>query len=155
MSSGYMRRKQRVEYPVSAGGVVYRTDGDEVEVAICGRSSPRIWGLPKGTPDPGETREQTALREVTEETGLQVEIEAFIDSIDYWFVRPSDGVRYHKTVFYYLMPTTGGDVSLHDHEFDEVRWFPRDEAFEKLTYENEVRIVEKGVSMVSGKGRRV
>ena len=144
-----MRRKRGVEQLISAGGVVYRPDNDTVEVVLCGRHSPPLWGLPKGTPDPGETRLETALREVREETGLEVEPEEFIDSIDYWFVNPIGGARCHKTVFYYLMSATGGDVSLHDQEFDVVRWVPVDQAFETMTYENEVAIVRKGLSLVS------
>ncbi len=102
-----MARTQLVEQLVSAGGVVFRDHNGGKEVALCGRSSPRLWSLPKGTPDKGETRKQTALREVREETGLQVEIEGFIDSIDYSFVRPRDGARCHKTVHYYLMTSNG------------------------------------------------
>ena len=147
-----MKRKRRVEHPVSAGGLVYRVRNGDVEVVICGQNSPPIWGLPKGTPDPGETREQTALREVHEETGLEAKSDSLIDTIDYWFVRSSDGVRCHKTVFFYLMTATGGDVSLHDHEFDTVRWLSADEALKTLTYENEVRVVQKGLSMVSEEG---
>ena len=119
------------------------------EVVVCGLGSPMRWGLPKGTPDSGETREQTALREVGEETGLEVELERDIDSIEYWFVRPQDGVRCHKRVFFYLMSPTGGDVSQHDHEFDEVRWLPVEEALRTLTYENEVKVVQKGLSIIS------
>ena len=144
-----MSQNQRIENLLSAGGVVYRRSNGSVEVIVCGRFSPPILGLPKGTPDPGETREQTALREVREETGLEVEIEGFIDSIDYWFLRSREGTRCHKTVLFYLMSPTGGDISLHDHEFDEVRWLPIEKALSALTYENEVRIVQKGLSMVS------
>ncbi len=148
-----MKQERRVEQLVSAGGVVYRTKDDVIEVAICGRITPRLWGLPKGTPDPGETREETALREVREETGLEVEIKGFIDSIDYWFNRSREGVRCHKTVHFYLMTSTGGDLSLHDHEFDVAQWFPVEEALNSLTYENEVRIVQKGLSQVSEDAR--
>ena len=148
-----MSRKRSVENMVSAGGVVYGTNDGELEVVVCGRLSPPVWGLPKGTPDPGESREQTALREVTEETGLEVEIDRFIDKIDYWFVRSSDGVRCHKTVLYYLMSPVGGDISLHDHEFDEVRWLPADRAYETMTYENEVDVVKKGLSLVQKETR--
>ena len=144
-----MTRKRRVEHPVSAGGLVYRQGDDGFEVVLCGRTSPLIWALPKGTPDPGETHEETALREVTEETGLEVARERFIDSIDYWFVRSTDGVRCHKTVYYYLMTAKGGDTARHDHEFDEVRWFPCRDAMKSMTYENEVRVVEKGLSLAS------
>ncbi len=138
---------------VSAGGVVHRFSEGRTEVVICRRHSPPVWGLPKGTPEPGESREQTALREVSEETGLDVEVEAFIDSIDYWFAGYGDGIRCHKTVLFYLMRSTGGDISRHDHEFEEVRWFPVDEAIDTVNYENEVRILEKGLSLVSEKAR--
>jgi 8-oxo-dGTP pyrophosphatase MutT (NUDIX family) len=150
---GQMKAKQRTEHFVSAGGVVYRISDGASEVALCGRIAPPLWGLPKGTPGRGETREQTAIREVQEETGLKVKIEDFIDKIEYWFVRPPDGVRCHKVVYFYLMSPTGGDVSLHDHEFDVVQWFPVEEAKKALTYENEVRIVEKGVLMGAQKAR--
>ena len=143
-----MRRRQRVQQMVSAGGVVYRNSGDRTEVAICGRNYPEIWGLPKGTPEPGESHEETALREVNEETGLQVKIEGRIDAIDYWFVRAQDGVRCHKTVHFYLMTSNGGNTSFHDHEFDVVKWVPLKEALDTLTYEDEVSIVQKGISLV-------
>ena len=145
-----MGRRARVEKKVSAGGVVVRDGGSGPEVVLCGRKAPPLWALPKGTPEPGETQEQVALREVNEETGLQVQVEGFIESIEYWFVRPPDGVRVHKTVHFYLMSATGGDLSLHDHEFDDVRWFPADQAVSAMTYEGEVRVGEKGLTMASG-----
>ncbi len=133
----------------SSGGVVRRVEERGAEVILCGRRSPSIWALPKGAPDPGETREQTAVREVEEETGLRVERGEYIGSIDYWFVRPGDQARCHKTVHYYLMHPTGGHESLHDHEFDEVRWFTAEQACEALTYENEVKIVQEGLALAS------
>ena len=143
-----MRRRQRVQEMVSAGGVVYRDLGGGPEVAICGRNYPATWGLPKGTPEPGESHEETAVREVNEETGLQVKIESRIGAIDYWFVRARDGVRCHKTVHFYLMTPIGGDTSFHDREFDVVKWVPIQEALGALTHEDEVGIVQKGISLV-------
>ena len=142
-----MARRQQVRQLVSAGGVVVRKGEDGVEVVICGRKSPSIWGLPKGTPDAGETREETALREVNEETGLEVVTSGFIDAIEYWFVE--NGTRCHKTGYFYLMSPTGGDVSRHDDEFDVVRWMPVEEALDTLTYDNEVRVVQKGLALVA------
>jgi 8-oxo-dGTP pyrophosphatase MutT (NUDIX family) len=142
-----MAGKQQVEKLESSGGVVYRTKERGVEVLLCGRNSPLIWALPKGTPEPGESREQTAAREVGEETGLNVETDRFIGNIQYWFTRPTDRARCHKTVYFYLMNVTGGDVTRHDREFDRVQWFPLNEALKAMTYENEAKIVEKGLSM--------
>ncbi len=142
-------RPRKTQELMSAGGVVYRASvPGELEVALCGRHYPPVLGLPKGTPDPGETEEETALREVREETGLEVVSEDYIDSIEYWFVRAEDGVRCHKIVHFYLMKAVGGDVSLHDHEFDFVNWTPVEDSYETLTYENEVNIVQKGVALV-------
>ena len=143
-----MTSSVRVEELVSAGGGVFRNNGSGPEVILCGKWIPRrLWALPKGTPERGETREQTALREVNEETGLQVRTQCFIGSIQYWFVRPHDGVRCHKTVLYYLMDSVGGDTSLHDNEFDEVRWFSVDDALKTMSYGNEAEVVKKGLSM--------
>src|SRR3989337_2529706 len=76
------------------------------EVVICGRDSDGVWGLPKGTLDEGESLEQAAVREVSEETGLQVKIVKKIGVVEYWFAW--EGVRVHKWVHHYLMRTTGG-----------------------------------------------
>ncbi len=149
-----MARKKYTENLMSAGGVVYRANSaGRTEVAICGLRYPENWRLPKGTPDPGESVLQTALREVREETGLQVKSLDYIDSIEYWFVRAQDGMRCHKVVHFYLMKSTGGDVSRHDHEFDIVKWAPVEDACRFLTYESEVDIVRKGVSMVERQAR--
>lgn len=134
---------------VSAGGVVYRMDArGGVDVAVCGRAYPESWRLPKGTPDKGETTLQTALRETREETGLEVESEGYIGGVEYAFRRASDGARCRKSVHFYLMRPVGGDMSMHDHEFDFVKWMNAEEACRTLTHGNEVDIVQKGVSMV-------
>ena len=135
---------------VSAGGVVLRVGKSGREVLLCGRKNPHIWALPKGTPEPGETREQVALREVNEETGLKVLSLGFVESIEYSFVRPTDGIECHKTVYFYLMSPVGGQVSDHDAEFDEVKWFSEADALTYMTYGNEVKVVEKSLSMAPG-----
>jgi 8-oxo-dGTP pyrophosphatase MutT (NUDIX family) len=146
-----MTGKLRTEKATSAGGVVFRiTDGTR-EVLLCGRSMDGLWALPKGTPESGETLEQTALREVREETGVQVEADGTVGEIKYWFSRPLEGVRYNKTVHHFLMRPIGGDTSLHDHEFDDVRWFPVQEALKIMTYANEVRILRMAIEMVDGR----
>lgn len=136
---------------VSAGGVVYRRAPQGIEVVLCGRIEDAIWGLPKGTPAAGENLEQAAVREVIEETGLQVVIERKIDTIEYWFVE--GGVRYHKFVHHYLMVPTGGSVDDHDWEYDCVEWFSAEQAYKVLTYHNEVEVVRKAVALLEDGGQ--
>src|SRR5437773_1824676 len=122
-SRGFGRRLP-VEELVSAGGVVYRTTASGVEVLLCGRTAAGLWGLPKGTPMPGETLEETASREVREETGFDVCIERKVGQVEYWFTRAEQGKRFHKRVHYFLMQPTGGSLDRHDHEYDTVVWCP-------------------------------
>ena len=142
-----MANSLRTERVTSAGGVVFREGEHDLEVLICGRTADKLWALPKGTPEPGETLEQAALREVREETGVEVEVEDTVGEIKYWFSRPQEGVRYYKTVKHYLMRPIGGDPRLHDHEFDDVRWFSVQEALKLLTYQNEVRILRQALDL--------
>ena len=106
------------------------------------------WTLPKGTPSAGETTEQTALREVAEETGLEVRIVAPLPSIEYAFIQ--DGTRIRKTVHYFLMEPTGGDLSRHDHEFQAVRWVPFAEAGALLSFQTERDLVATAESRLGG-----
>jgi 8-oxo-dGTP pyrophosphatase MutT (NUDIX family) len=135
-----------VQRAVSAGGIVYRMTESGPEFAICGRDSDGVWGLPKGTPDPGESLEQTAVREVMEETGLEVRVVEKISVIEYWFSR--EGTRFHKWVHYYLMEAIGGDMSAHDVEYDKVEWFPAEVALKKLTFKNEVDVAQKALALL-------
>ncbi len=152
MAKGASSKKLPLERAVSAGGVVYRRGQDGIEVVLCGRTAEGIWGLPKGTPDANESLEETAVREVGEETGLRVTIEAKIGTIEYWFAR--QGVRYHKFVHHYLMVATGGSLDDHDWEYDKVEWFPLEEACKALSYVNEVKMVRKAVALIEGQGER-
>lgn len=117
-----------------------------IEVVLVGRSDPEMWALPKGTPQQGETIEQVAIREAQEETGLQVQLIAYIGNITYSFVR--DHIRYHKQVRHFLLEAIGGDTALHDHEYDLVQWFPLAEACRRLTHSNEVYILSQAEDML-------
>ena len=134
----------RTSTATSAGGIVVRYERGQPQLVVGSRRRERdgrTWTLPKGTPNEGESREQTALREVEEETGLAVRITGVLDSIEYWFVQ--SGTRIHKTVHYFLMEPIGGDLADHDHEFDEVRWIGFDTAATMLTFETERNLVAK------------
>ena len=103
------------------------------------------WTLPKGTPESAETIEETALREVVEETGLEVRILAPVGAIDYFFTQ--DGERIHKTVHFFLMEPIGGSLDNHDHEFEAVRFFPVQEALSLLTFPTERQLVEQALPL--------
>lgn len=136
------RPRLRTARATSAGGIVVRIAEDRLQIVLGRRRRERdgaTWTLPKGTPDVDEGTEATALREVTEETGLTVTILESIGPIEYWFAQ--GGARIHKTVHYYLMAATGGDLARHDHEFDEVCWVDMDEAESVMSHESERRLV--------------
>jgi 8-oxo-dGTP pyrophosphatase MutT (NUDIX family) len=136
----------------SAGGVVYRRgDGDpkKVEVVLAARRTQRgelAWGLAKGQIEPDEDPAEAALREVREETGIEAEIEADLGDISYFYVW--EGVRVRKSVRFFLMRGIGGDVSKHDHEMEEVRWFPLEEALHKASYRGERQVLEKAAGLL-------
>ncbi len=90
------------------------------------------------------------MREVGEETGLEVRIVRPLDQIQYWFIW--GGVRHFKTVHFYLMEMTGGDTANHDHEYDVVEWFPLHEALRRLSYPNEARVVDKASQVLGTDG---
>src|SRR5690242_21793015 len=106
------RRLRRVD-ETSAGGLVVADDGvNEPRAALIGRTDRRgrlLWSLPKGHIEEGETPEQTAVREVGEETGIVGAIIRPLGTIDYWFV--AERRRIHKTVHHFLMEERGGDLS--------------------------------------------
>jgi 8-oxo-dGTP pyrophosphatase MutT (NUDIX family) len=140
----------------SAGGIVVRSISGVPHIVAGRRRRERdgsSWTLPKGTPVPAETLEETALREVTEETGLEVRIVAPIDHIEYDFVQ--GGARIHKTVHFWLMEPVGGDLSRHDHEFVEVRWVSLVDAQGLLTFETERGLVEQAARMIGVDGAPV
>jgi 8-oxo-dGTP pyrophosphatase MutT (NUDIX family) len=135
----------------SAGGIVLRHGEHGREVVLGRRRRDRdgvTWSLPKGTPDGDETPQETALREVHEETGLQVRILDEVGDIHYRFVR--EGRRIDKTVRYFLMQAVGGDLALHDHEFEEVRWVELAEADALLSFPTERKILARALPVDAG-----
>ncbi|HEX7463405.1 MAG TPA: NUDIX domain-containing protein [Actinomycetota bacterium] len=132
---------------VSAGGVVYRHQGGDTEVTLAARRTRRgelVWGLPKGGIDEGETAEEAAIREVREETGLEAEIEAPLGVIRYFYVW--EGVRVRKAVRFFLMRATGGDVAAHDHEMEDVRWFPLQTALVQAAFRGEREVLQRAAA---------
>ena len=131
------KRHKSVE---SSGGVIFRKQDGQFEVVICGRVNPTQWMLPKGTPMDGEERDQTALREVEEETGLKVEIITPLKRVHYNFQLGSTIIE--KDVYFFLMKQTGGSFDQHDDEFDTVRWLTERDAHKFMTYETDLDVIK-------------
>jgi 8-oxo-dGTP pyrophosphatase MutT (NUDIX family) len=136
----------------SAGGVVYRCRGEETDVALIGvdAKGEQRWQLPKGLVSANEAPEQTALREVQEETGLRAEIVSPLETIEYWYYSGGKGsrVRFHKYVTFFLMRYLEGDTADHDHEVTEARWVPIDDAARMLTFKSERKLVEQAAELL-------
>jgi len=133
------------EREISYGGVVVR--GDDV-IVIVPRGRRRVLGLPKGGPAAGESPEQTAAREVREETGVTARVRDRLGQVDYSYRR--GGRWIDKTVHFYLCEFEAGDTADHDHEVEQARWLPLEEARTGLTYPGEREMIERALSKHTG-----
>ncbi|MBI5237302.1 MAG: NUDIX hydrolase [Deltaproteobacteria bacterium] len=140
----------KTERRLSAGGVIFRLMDKSPEVALISVKGGKVWGLPKGAIDQGESMARTAHREVREETGLDGKILEKIGHIEYFFSykEGEELRRVFKLVYFFLMEYTAGDVSGHDDEVVDCRWFPIDEAIKTLKYEDEKGILKQAKKML-------
>ena len=115
--------------------------------------TPTLVALPKGAIDQGEKPEQTAIREVSEETGVQANLIAKLADIKYHYVRNwGDGARVFKIVSFYLLLYRSGrlgnispDMRI---EVQNAFWLPLEDAQEKLSYAGEREAVESALQYV-------
>lgn len=126
----------------SAGGVATTNSGDVVVVVTSNPNGGPVVGLPKGHPEHEETPLDAALREVREETGLDVVPinGAVYEDTEYWF-NADNGEHVHKRVRFFGMRVVGGDIDDHDHEVEAVRVLSIPEALVQLTYDTERHVV--------------
>lgn len=136
----------------SAGGVVVDAT---VEPALCvvivptrrAADGSRVLALPKGHPDGDEDAEAAALREVREETGLVATVRGPLGDVRYVYQR--SGRRIGKVVRFFLMDRAGGSTDDHDHEVEEVRWLPLEDAVSALSYPGERDMVRRALAALA------
>jgi len=140
---------------ISSGGVVYRRHKGRTEAALI-RTRDK-WRLPKGHVEEGEGLQETALREVREEAGLEGRVVAKLGDITYWYTnRTKEGktIRIFKRVYFYLIRCLKGDVRRHEEEVEEARWLPIEEAVKKLSYPTERETMRKAMTLLGGASLR-
>ena len=144
-----MLQSRAVRREFSAGGVVVRRlRGRMVLAAIRPAGKPEgLWALPKGLIAPGERAELTALREVTEETGIEATPVEKLGDIRY--VYTWGGERIFKVVSFFLFRYRGGRLGEippeHRHEVAEARWLPLEDAPSLLAYKGEREMAAKAL----------
>jgi len=140
----------------SAGAVLVRSMAGRHWLAAVrpGGKPEGVWALPKGLIDEGERAQETALREATEETGLEGEPVAKLGDVRY--VYTWDGERIFKVVSFFLVRYRRGRIddvpAAHRHEVAEARWLPLEEAPRLLAYKGEKEMAEKALMMLAAGG---
>lgn len=139
-------------HEISAGGVVYRWEGEEVQLLLIHDRYGRI-ALPKGKMEAGETLQQTALREINEETGISGEVIAPLARIHYTYKNAEFG-KVNKEVHYFLVEATGGELKAQQEEINSVAWFPLEAAWQlqqSSGYDNNDEVVRKAMQLLMEK----
>lgn len=142
----------RTQTEVSAGGLVIAADDPGMVALIShrNRGGGEDWVIPKGHQEKGEELHTTALREVGEETGLEAEIIEKVGEITYSFRLGT--LRIKKTVHHFLMKQTGGSLSSEMDPAGEVirvSWFPIMNLEEVLAHENERKVAQRALELLS------
>lgn len=144
-----VRKPGRVQHERSAGGLVLKRENGAYSGLLIGRSTPRIWSLPKGHIEPNETIETAATREVLEETGIEASIIGKLSEIRYWFY--ANKTKHSKVVHFFLMRYVRGSPKPQKGEVDEALWVRLDELPTMLTHVNERKLIEIAQTMVNEK----
>ena len=127
----------------SAGGIVFN---DKSQVLVTQHSQNKHWGFPKGLLDhPEQTIEESALREVKEEGGVEAKIVGKVGYSKY--IYSFGGEKIFKVVTYFLMEYVSGDIKNHDWEVSDSGWFEPEDAFEQLTFSQDKDLLKRALEL--------
>ena len=129
-----------MKFEFSSGGIVFKRATNKTLILLCQHSQHHGWVFPKGLigdTHKGEKKEETAAREVEEETGIKAKILKPLPSVEYWYVW--EGEKRKKTVYYFLMEFIE-DTKKHDNEMEAVEWLPINEVEKRLTYPSDKKV---------------
>jgi len=138
-----------MKFEFSAGGIVFKKEGNKVFILVSQHSQHHGWVFPKGLIGDyvkNENKEDTAIRETEEETGVKAKILKPLTPIDYWYV--FEGEKIKKTVYYFLMEYVSGDITKHDAEMENVEWLPENEVEKRLTYPSDKKVWQEAEKLI-------
>jgi 8-oxo-dGTP pyrophosphatase MutT (NUDIX family) len=142
-------RANRAVKEYTAGGVVYRHVGERIEILMIQDRLGR-WTIPKGHVEPGETIDQTALREVAEETGLtQFRLREKLDKLHFFYRK--EGKLIFMTTHVFLMEALGDTDALIPEDSEgiaDAKWFDAEEALELIEYRDTEKLFRLGLEKV-------
>lgn len=143
-----------MKFEFSAGGIVRKKEGSQNLILVAQHSQHHGWVFPKGLigdHKKGETKEDTAVREVKEETGITAEIKEPFEPVTYWYVFKGEKIK--KTVYYFLMEYVSGDTKDHDFEMENVEWLPKGEVMGRLTYPSDKKVWQEALEMLQSNSK--
>lgn len=133
-----------MQYEKSCGAIVYRKFHGNTELLLIKNANGGHWSFPKGHVEPGETEEETALREIKEETDIDVAlIPGFREVITY---TPKKDIC--KDVIYFLGKALTYDYTPQESEVAQIKWVEINHANSILNYDNDRQLVNKAKTLI-------
>jgi tRNA nucleotidyltransferase (CCA-adding enzyme) len=135
-------------YERSCGAVIYRNINGQIRYLLIKNNRSSNWGFPKGHMEDGETAEETAKREVLEETGIHIDIiPDFVSKSEYTIQN-----RIHKTVYVYVAKTDDTQTIIQREEIEDYIWLTYENAYKNLKFENDKTILHDAREHLISKG---